>query len=67
MSKTSKIVNGELEITETGDSTISTMTRKEVEGKKAETQTKVDHLKLDLADAELVVVEWDDYLKEIDK
>lgn len=67
MAKTSKVVDGKLELTDTGDTKITTMTRKEVVGKKAEAQTKVDHLKLDLADAELEVTEWDDYLKEIDK
>lgn len=67
MAKTSKIVDGQVEITDTGDVKITTMTREEVVGKRAEAQTKVDHLKLDLADAELVVSEWDDYLKEIDK
>jgi len=67
MAKTSKVVDGKLELTDTGDTKITTMTRKEVIGKKAEAQTKVDHLKLDLADAELEVTEWDDYLKDIDK
>lgn len=67
MAKTSEVVNGQLELIDTGDVNITTMTRKEVVGKKAEAQTVVDHLKLDLADAELVVTEWDDYLKEIDK
>lgn len=48
MSKKIEVVDGELKVTETPDSTISTLTREEVEGKKAEAQTKVDHLQLDL-------------------
>lgn len=67
MAKTSKVVDGILQLTETADAKISTMSRKDVVGKKAEAQTKVDHLKLNLAVAELEVTEWDDYLTEIDK
>ena len=67
MSKKTEIVNGELKITDTPDEVISTMTRKEVEGKKAEAQTKVDHLNIDLAEAVTERDKWDDYLKEIDK
>ena len=37
------------------------------EGKKAEAQTKVDHMTIDLAEAQAEVTKWDDYLKEIDK
>lgn len=64
MAKTSEIVDGELELTETGDIKITTMTRKEVEGKRAEAQTEVDHLKLDLTVKEAVVTEYDNYLKD---
>lgn len=67
MAKTSEIVNGLLEITKTGDSTVTTMSRKEVVGKKAEIQTEIDHLELDLAAKQTEWQEWDDYLKEIDK
>jgi hypothetical protein len=67
MAKTSKIVNGLLELTETGEAKIITMSRKDVVGERDKAQTEVDHLKLNLADAELVVSEWDDYIKEIDK
>lgn len=67
MSKKTEIVDGELKITDTPDSIISTMTRKEVEGKKAEAQTVVDHKTIDLAEAVTERDKWDDYLKEIDK
>ena len=67
MAEKIEIVDGELQITKTPESTVSTMTRPEVVGKKAEAQTKVDHLELDLATAQAEVTKWDDYLKEIDK
>jgi hypothetical protein len=67
MAETSKIVDGQLELTKTGDSVISTLTREEVVRKKAEVQTEVDHLKLDLAEAEIEVTKWDNYLVELDK
>ncbi|MHC4891739.1 MAG: hypothetical protein ACYTEO_20000 [Planctomycetota bacterium] len=67
MAEKIKIVDGDLEITKTGDSVVTTLTRAEVVGKKAEAQTKVDHLNIDLAEAQAEVVKWDDYLTEIDK
>jgi hypothetical protein len=67
MAEKIKIVDGELEITKSEDVVISTLTREEVVGKKAEAQTKVDHLELDLAVAQTEVTKWDDYLKELDK
>jgi hypothetical protein len=67
MSKKIEVVDGELKVTETPDSTITTMTREEVVGRKAEAQTKVDHLEIDLTTAQAEVTKWDDYLKEIDK
>lgn len=67
MAEKTEIVNGELKVTDTPDSTIRTMTRKEVVGIKAEAQTKVDHLEIDLEAAQLEVTKWNDYLKEIDK
>lgn len=67
MSETIKIVNGELEITKSEDTVVSTMTREEVVGKIAEVQTKVDHLNIDLAEAQAEVTKWNNYLIEIDK
>jgi hypothetical protein len=67
MAEKIKIVDGELEITKSENVVISTMTKEEVIGKKAETQTKVDHLNIDLAKAQAKVTKWDDYLKEIDR
>ena len=65
MAETSKIVNGQLELTDTGDVKKTTMTRKEVVGKKAEAQTVVDHFLIDLANAQVEVTKWDDYLKQM--
>lgn len=67
MAKTSKIVDGKLELTDSGDVKVTTMTREEVVGKKAEAQTEVDHAQIDLATKQAKVIEWDDYLKEMDK
>ena len=66
MAKTKQIVDGKLEIITTGDITIQTLTHEEVVGKKAEAQTKVDHLQIDLVEAQAEVTEWDDQLKELD-
>ena len=62
-----KVVDGKIEITKIGDTVITTMTREEVVGKKAEAQTKVDHLLLDLAVKQAVVTEYDDMIKELEK
>jgi len=66
MAKTSKIVNDKLEITATGPVTIQTLTKDEVYGKRAEAQTKVDHLQIDLAEAQAEVTEWDVLLEKFD-
>ena len=62
MSEKIEIVNGELKITKTPESTISTMTREEVVGKKAEAQTEVDHLEINLAAKQVEVTKWENYL-----
>ena len=67
MAEKTEIINGELKLTKTGDEIITTMTRAEVVGKKAEAQTKVDHLNIDLIEAQAEVTKWDDIIKEIDK
>lgn len=67
MAERIEVVNGELKVTKSEDVIVSTMTKREVEGKKAEAQTKVDHLQLDLTEAQAEVTKWDDYLKVIDK
>lgn len=67
MSEKIKIVDGELEITKSEDVVVSTLTREEVIGKKAEAQTKIDHLNTDLAEAQTEVAKWNNYLEAIDK
>ena len=42
-------------------------TIKVVDGKIAEAQTKVDHLNIDLAEAQAEVTKWNNILKEINK
>jgi len=67
MAEKIEIVNGELKLTKTGDVVITTMTKEEIVGKKAEAQTKVDHLNIDLAAAQLEVDKWKSILKEVEK
>jgi len=57
--ETYKKVNGNLEITTTGDTNVVTRTSDELIGEKAEIQTKIDHLIIDKTetDADLVVIQ----------
>lgn len=66
MPETSKMTDGLLEITKTGDSVITTMTKEEVVGKIAEVQTKIDHLNIDLAEAGVEKAKWDNYLEDFE-
>ena len=50
-------VDGKLEITTTGEINIVTKTKKELEGEKAEIQTKIDHLEIDLSVEQLKIEE----------
>ena len=50
-------VDGKLEITTTGEVNIETKTKKELEGEKAEIQTKIDHLEIDLSVEQLKIEE----------
>jgi len=52
------VVNGELKLTKTGIETIETLTEKEVIGKIAEAQTKLDHLNIDRTEAQAEVDKW---------
>ena len=66
MSESRKVVDGKLEITNIPDSTIKKLDRDGVVKMRAEHQTVVDHLNLDLAAAEAVVARDDAYIAEID-
>ena len=67
MAETKEVIDGVLRITKTPALTIETFDKKELEGKRAEAQTKVDHLQLDLDAAKAEVAKLDAYLVEIDK
>jgi len=67
MAETYKVVDGKVEITKSQDIVVSTMTKEEIVGKIAEAQTKVDHLNIDLAAAQLEVDKWNNILKEVEK
>ena len=65
MAEKIEIVDGVLKVTKTPAPTIETFEKKEVENKRAEAQTKVDHLQLDLAVAQAEVNKLDAYLVDI--
>ena len=67
MAETSKIVDGAVQVTRTADVVITTMTKDEVIGKRAEAQTKVDHLNIDLVAAQAEVTKWDNLIQELVK
>jgi len=53
--ETTKVVDGNIEITTTSDTKIETKSNEDLIGEKAEAQTKVDHLIIDLAEAQAKV------------
>ena len=65
MAETSKIVDGAVQVTRTADVVVTTMTKDEVIGKRAEAQTKVDHLNIDLVAAQAEVTKWDSLIQEL--
>jgi len=67
MAEIKEVIDGVLKVTKTPAPTIETFDKKEVEGKRAEAQTKVDHLNIDLAEAQAEVDKLDAYLVDIDK
>jgi len=67
MAEIKEVIDGVLKVTRTPAPTIETFDKKEVEGKRAEAQTKVDHLQLDLDAAKAEVAKLDAYLVEINK
>lgn len=54
-----KVVNGKLEVTTTQDTKVETKSTEDLTGEKAELQTKVDHLTIDLAEAQAKVTAID--------
>lgn len=76
MAEITEIKDGVLTVTKTPEvvSTVETLTRKDVIGKRAEAQTIVDHLvfdaaklQLDITTAQAKVAKLDAYLADIDK
>ena len=67
MAETSKIVDGAVQVTRTADVVVTTMTKDEVIGKRAEAQTKVDYLNIDLVAAQAEVTKWDNLIQELVK
>ena len=67
MAEIKEVIDGVLRITKILAPTIETFDRKEVEGKRAEAQTKVDHLQIDLDAAKTEVAKLDAYLVDINK
>ena len=62
-----KLPDGTLEISKTADAVISTMSEKEIIGKIAEVQTKIDHLELDVVAKEQEKAEWQSKLETVKK
>lgn len=48
MGRTRRVVDGEIEVTETPDGRVYRITKRELRNQKAEIQTKIDHLLLDI-------------------
>lgn len=67
MAEKIEIIDGELKLTKTDDEIITTMTKEEVVDKIAETQTKVDHLNIDLIEAKTEKAKWDVRLAAIEE
>ena len=67
MAETKEVIDGVLRITKTPAPTVETFDKNEVINKRAEAQTKVDHLQLDLDAAKAEVAKLDAYLADIDK
>ena len=67
MAEKTEVLDGVLKVTKTPAPTIETFDKAEVVGKRAEAQTKVDHLQLDLDAAKAEVAKLDAYLVDIDK
>ena len=57
--ETLKVIDDTIEVTTTKETTIVTKTNDELVGERAEAQTKVDHLEIDLAEAEAKVTALD--------
>jgi len=66
MAEVKEVIDGVLIVTKTSAPVIETLSKDDVVGKRAEAQTKVDHLTIDLAAAQAEVDKLDAYLVDID-
>jgi len=67
MAEITEVVDGILKVTKTPAPTVETFDKNEVINKRAEAQTKVDHLQIDLDAAKAEVAKLDAYIVDIDK
>jgi len=67
MAEITEVKDGVLRITKTPPPTVETFDKNEVINKRAEAQTKVDHLQIDLDAAKAEVAKLDTYLIDINK
>ena len=67
MAEITEVVDGILKVTKTPAPTVETFDKNEVINKRAEAQTKVDHLQIDLDAAKTEVAKLDAYIVDIDK
>ena len=67
MAITYEVIDGQLAKTETKDSVVSLMTKAEIEGKKSEIQTQIDHLDIDRATHVADLKDLDDQIALLEK
>ena len=67
MAITYEVIDGQLAKTETKDSVVSLMTKAEIEGKKREIQTQIDHLDIDRATHVADLKDLDDQIALLEK
>ena len=65
MAETKEVIDGVLTVTKTSAPIIEILSKDDIVGKRAEAQTKVDHLKIDLDAAKAEVAKLDAYLVDI--
>ena len=65
MAEKTEVIDGVLKVTRTPAPTVETFDKTEVINKRAEAQTKVDHLQIDLDTAKAEVAKLDAYLVDI--
>ena len=67
MAITYKVVDGEVIATETKETIVTSMTKDDLEGKKREIQTKIDHIDIDRAALVADLAELDNQIALLEK